>query len=71
MKWISIKEKLPALDTYVLVWDSCNKCPCLDKLVEFTRPFGIKLAWYICNYESQEHITHWLSIPEAPEIEME
>lgn len=78
--WISVEERLPELteqiETYdycvdyskdVLIWSPMNMVP-LFEIARYTDGMG----WtdpYFRRIKFQETITHWMPLPNAPEVE--
>ena len=65
-KWISVKERLPEKDQYVLI--SNGKSICVGEL--FLLPYTLTgdLMWVTDNGFVRD-VTHWMPLPEPPEVE--
>jgi len=71
MKWISIKDKKPALNSRIIVKDDQDRI----KLGWYKAAFNDKesnedfnIYWILDDYESGErltNITHWMPLPEV------
>ena len=65
MEWISVKERLPESDTYILIC-LCNK---FQKVSYYFRDsFG---NWFSTDYDIwdktyTDEATHWMPLPESP-----
>jgi hypothetical protein len=63
--WISVKDRLPEESGYYIVYSPYQK-------VWFVRWSSVFKAWNCCD-DSDEHrlddITHWMPMPDAPEVE--
>lgn len=67
-QWISVKKRLPDYDRLVLLWHPGFKQPYVGSRVDSA--LMSPLYWWRCEsdwYESEEVITHWMPLPEAPE----
>ena len=73
MKWISVKERLPKINEYVILWQDYNDdCEGLTIIIgmldrEYSNPN--KLLWHLpgCGEESLEKFKYWMPLPEKPE----
>lgn len=65
MEWISIKDKLPDSDTYVLILLSVKFA---TVSYYFEDSFGKWWSdnWDIWNKEYTDDVTHWMPLPELP-----
>lgn len=66
-QWISVKDKLPKNDDYVLITDSHG-----FTVVGYFWPFGSSMyrnkgTWYYGDHE--QFVTHWMPLPTPPEGE--
>ncbi len=59
IKWISVKDSYPEDDTYVLVYGS--------KYPDMAIVYYDGCCYNLGNDEVVVDITHWMSLPEAPE----
>lgn len=80
MKWIDVKDKLPEIYDYVLVFCD-SKGTCEPKPIALAR-LEDKINWaFLCEYEDgigmgvymdlewqslKEDITHWMPLPKPP-----
>ena len=74
MKWISVKDSLPSLYDYVLVFEVPNSCPSVISVARYTGKewehlYGgigcyMDIQWEI----DSEKITHWMELPWPPVI---
>ena len=66
-KWISVEERLPEEGKSVLV------CICSDGKCDITRGWYCKNQGFCCwddaAMESTDFITHWMPLPEPPEVD--
>lgn len=61
-EWISVKDKLPSKNEYVLAFDGNNMCVCWTDIGshDYLFMFGM-------NSRSQfKNVTHWMPLPEPP-----
>ena len=63
MKWISVEDKLPdECFTDVLVYDEIENAQFIAFITNYNK-------WLVPKYEGcQFRITHWMPLPESPEI---
>lgn len=66
-QWISVKDRLPEYDQFVLLWHP----DCKRQFVGFRVDSGIMdpLFWWhleLDMHEPERIITHWMPLPEAP-----
>ena len=75
MKWISVNERLPEIDEYVLIywklqkdkkeggyWDMLE----IAKVESIThRKDSVSVSWIDCDYNAKTP-THWMPLPEPP-----
>ncbi len=59
MKWISVKERLPGNDDFVLVWANLGEAGDSALLSFYDKEFG----W---NIFPEVKVTHWMTLPEPP-----
>lgn len=69
MKWISVEERLPELDTEVLCF--MDECIEVGKLVDrraFEERNSVCLnpIWHFCDCIDDLGVTHWMPLPEPP-----
>lgn len=65
-KRISVKERLPKIDTPVLWFDGNNTlCKPASHHIDELNKNGCCVENYLHNY------THWMPLPEAPEVQHE
>lgn len=57
LRWISVKDRLPENDEYVLTY-----CDCSTKSVRTNWYSTHRKAWH----EGDDNITHWQPLPEDP-----
>jgi hypothetical protein len=63
MEWISIKEKIPEIGMSVLVSDGTQIC--IAFIQSMNKKFTQINTW---DHWIHESITHWMPLPEPPEI---
>lgn len=68
MKWISVKERLPEIDLYVLIF--CPKSSIQIASLQ-RRCDSYNLQWILdqpCDeYSADGFVTHWMPLPDFPE----
>ena len=63
--WISVKDRLPDLNEYVLGY--CQQIGLLNRFVEMVRKNGnVKTGWWCDRYDEAVKVTHWQPLPEPP-----
>lgn len=76
MEWISVKNRLPKLDEYVLLYAPEYNEYAFDGpkiFVGFRGNYGLEKAWgcawgdKYCPFEFEE-ITHWAELPVEPKV---
>lgn len=70
MKWISVKDKLPKLNEFVLATDGkyfwvATRYASDEE--EIGKPFLTSYICTCCNMECDFEATHWMPLPEPPE----
>lgn len=75
-KWISVKERMPPLKEKVLVWAVGKSKLTMGKTycdVTFTAEEMGEVRWWECwmRFIEDWDITHWMPLPDAPEVEDE
>lgn len=63
MEWISVKDRLPDDNEWVLTWDSHGNYHLFNHYHEFENPFGISK-----NHPRYYQPTHWMPLPPPPEV---
>ena len=65
-KWISVEERLPELETEVLVW--CGKFVCMAHYgrADSYEPVFWDYDCEGCRDELYPKVTHWMPLPEPP-----
>jgi len=66
MKWISVNESLPELDTRVIAIDSSGWAEVVNYGIRDKDTIGFDLGSGCCCRYLQEP-THWMPIPKGPE----
>lgn len=68
MEWISVKERLPKIDEWVLVFDGYQNIPSLDvQYLEFDEKKNRHYwqAQHGFTYKLEQN-SHWMPLPEKP-----
>lgn len=62
-EWISVEDRLPLMDEYVLIWDG--------KDIEKGHRIDLRDGWYWTHYDYLEThgVTHWMPLPDKPAID--
>lgn len=74
--WISVKERMPPLKEKVLVWAVGKSKLTMGKThcdVTFTAEEMGEVRWWECwmRFIEDWDITHWMPLPDAPEVDDE
>lgn len=59
-EWISVKDRLPAVNETVIAWDSDINEPELAFMTIYNEWFGVMAC---------DRVTHWMPLPSPPEGE--
>lgn len=66
MKWISVKDRLPEEGEKVLSYLQDYDEYKIDYIIEFPEPI-----WACVLERDQNHVTHWMELPESPRFKEE
>ena len=64
MEWISVKDKLPEIEEYVIAYSPTFEDSIFAKL-EYENNLSQNTNW-TCNGWASIYVTHWMPLPNSP-----